>query len=51
MPDTGAAGVSLAGEQQVIALRREYPELKIDQGTAEGSVVFGKGKARFKSVI
>lgn len=46
MPDTGAAGVSTAGESQVRALQRLDDSIKIDKSTAgEHTIRFGKGTA------
>ena len=41
MPDTGAAGVSTAGEQQIKALQRQLPNIKINTATA------GQHRVRF----
>ena len=42
MPDTGAAGVSTAGEQQFIALQKKNPTIMLDTSTAgEHRVRFG----------
>ena len=41
IPDTGAAGVSTAGEQQIQALQRNFPGIKIDVSTA------GQHRVRF----
>ncbi|KAI0991560.1 hypothetical protein K3495_g16627, partial [Podosphaera aphanis] len=45
MPDTGAAGVSTAGEPQFIALQRLNPDVKIEKSSAgEHKIRFGKGE-------
>src|ERR1700712_5218527 len=43
LPDTGASGISSAGEQQVIALQAIDPSIKIDRSQTGGNVKFGKG--------
>ena len=46
MPDTGAAGVSTAGEPQVRALQQLDTSIQIDQSTAgQHTIRFGKGTA------
>ena len=46
MPDTGAAGVSTAGEPQFQALRQADDSIQLDTSTAgQHSVRFGKGSA------
>ncbi|KAI0994965.1 hypothetical protein K3495_g13216, partial [Podosphaera aphanis] len=46
MPDTGAAGVSTAGNPQFIALQRLNPSIKLDTSTAGShNIKFGKGTA------
>ena len=46
MPDTGAAGVSTAGEPQVRALQQRDSSIQIDQSTAgQHTIRFGKGTA------
>ena len=46
MPDTGAAGVSTAGEPQVRALQQLESSIQIDQSTAgQHTIRFGKGTA------
>jgi len=46
MPDTGAAGVSTAGEPQVQALQQLDSSVQIDQSTAgQHKIRFGKGTA------
>ena len=46
MPDTGAAGVSTAGEPQVQALQQIDKSVQIDRSTAGQHIIrFGKGKA------
>ncbi len=52
MPDSGAAGISSAGEQQVLALQRKDSNIQIDT-TAAGSntIRFGKGTATVKGVV
>jgi hypothetical protein len=45
MPDSGAAGVSTAGEPQFLALRKLMPALQIDTATAgKHKIKFGKGE-------
>lgn len=52
MPDTGAAGISSAGEPQVQALRKRDPSIQIDTSTAGvNSIRFGKGTAIVKGVV
>jgi hypothetical protein len=42
MPDTGAAGVSTAGEPQVKALQKKFPKIMIDTSTAgQHKISFG----------
>jgi len=46
MPDTGAAGVSTAGESQVRALQQLDNSVQVDQSTAgQHTIRFGKGTA------
>ncbi|HEY2455482.1 MAG TPA: hypothetical protein VGI71_23255 [Scandinavium sp.] len=46
MPDTGAAGVSTAGQSQSIALQQLDSSIKIDSSTAgQHQIRFGKGEA------
>ncbi len=46
MPDSGAAGVSTAGEPQFQALRKLFPSIKLDTATAgQHKIKFGKGEA------
>ena len=46
LPDTGAAGISTAGEKQATALMRLRPDIHIDRTTAGSHTVhFGKGDA------
>lgn len=46
MPDTGAAGVSTAGESQVKALQKIRPDIQIDHSTSGmHRIRFGKGSA------
>ncbi|KAI0994279.1 hypothetical protein K3495_g13903, partial [Podosphaera aphanis] len=46
LPDTGAAGVSTAGEPQFIALQRHLPKLQININRAgEHTIKFGLGKS------
>jgi hypothetical protein len=52
MPDSGAAGVSTAGEPQFIALRKLLPMLKLDTTTAgKHKIKFGKGEAVSQGTI
>jgi hypothetical protein len=52
MPDTGAAGVSTAGEGQVTALQKMDPTIRIDTRKAgKHTIRFGKGKAVSKGII
>ena len=52
MPDSGAAGISSAGEQQVMALRKKDPTAEIDTSTAGNNTIrFGKGTAIVKGVV
>jgi hypothetical protein len=42
MPDTGAAGVSTAGEPQVKALQKRFPKVTVDTSTAgQHKISFG----------
>jgi hypothetical protein len=41
MPDTGAAGISTAGEPQVKALQLKFPDVTMDSSTAGHKVKFG----------
>jgi hypothetical protein len=44
LPDTGAANVSTAGREQLMALQREDPRVELDKQTAgQASIKFGKG--------
>ncbi|RKF76456.1 hypothetical protein GcM1_227070 [Golovinomyces cichoracearum] len=46
LPDTGASGVSMAGESQFKALQQLIPSLKLKESRAgEHSIYFGKGSA------
>ncbi len=46
MPDSGAAGVSTAGEPQFQALRKLFPLIKLDTITAgQHKIKFSKGEA------
>jgi len=46
MPDSGAAGVSTAGEPQFEALKKLFPSIKLDTTTAgQHKIKFSKGEA------
>ena len=46
LPDTGAANVSTAGREQLLALQREDPRVELDKQTAgQASIKFGKGSS------
>jgi hypothetical protein len=48
MPDTGAAGVSTAGEPQVKALQKRFPKVTLNTTTAgQQTVRFGDGPEKF----
>jgi hypothetical protein len=52
MPDSGAAGISSAGEQQVLALQRRDSSIQIDTSTAGSNRIrFGKGMAIVKGIV
>ncbi len=52
MPDSETAGISLAGEQQVLALQKEMPNIKIDLSTAGSNTIkFGERTATIKGTI
>ena len=52
MPDSGASGISSAGEPQVIALQRIDPTIKLDKSTAgQHKIRFGKGTAESLGTI
>jgi len=52
MPDSGAAGISTAGEPQIQALQKQLPQLKIDRTTAgDNTIRFGKGTTMSKGTI
>jgi hypothetical protein len=52
MPDSGAAGISSAGEQQVLALQKKDSSIQIDTSTAGSNTIrFGKGTAIVKGIV
>jgi hypothetical protein len=52
MPDSGAARISSAGEQQVIALQREIPGITIDPSSVGTSTIkFRKGTTTVKGIV
>jgi hypothetical protein len=52
MPDSGAAGISSAGEQQVLALQKKDLSIQIDTSTAGSNTIrFGKGTATVKGIV
>ena len=52
MLDSGAAGISLAGEQQVMALQKKDLTVKIDTLAANNNIIrFGKGTATVKGIV
>jgi hypothetical protein len=52
MPDSGAAGVSIAGKPQFLALQKLNPSIELDT-TAAGqyTIRFGKGEAISQGVV
>jgi hypothetical protein len=52
MPDSGAAGISSAGEPQVQALQKKDPTIQPDTAAAGSNTIrFGKGTATVKGVV
>jgi hypothetical protein len=52
MPDSGAAGISSAGEPQVLALQRKDPSIQLDTSTAGSNRIrFSKGMATVKGIV
>jgi hypothetical protein len=52
MPDSGAAGVSTAGESQAVALQQLDPTIRLDTSTAgQHKIRFGKGTATSTGTI
>jgi hypothetical protein len=52
MPDSGAAGISSAGEPQVQALQKKDPTIQLDTSAAGSNTIrFGKGTATVKGVV
>ena len=52
MLDSGAAGISLAGEPQVLALQKRDPTIQLDTLTAGSNRIrFGKGTTTVKGVV
>jgi hypothetical protein len=52
MLDSGAAGISSAGEPQVQALQKRDPTIQLDMSAAGSNTIrFGKGTATVKGVI
>ncbi|XMA18103.1 hypothetical protein WAI453_010894 [Rhynchosporium graminicola] len=51
MPDTGASGISSAGEAQFIALQKEHPGIKLDTSLPPNSIVFGSGSSQIKGIV
>ena len=51
MLDTRASGISSAREQQLQALRNEYPKVGLTTEKAKGSIKFGKGTATIEQVV
>jgi hypothetical protein len=52
MPDSGAAGISSAGEPQVQALQKKNPTIQLDTAAAGSNTIrFGKGTATVKGVV
>jgi hypothetical protein len=52
MPDSGAAGISSAGESQVLALQKRDPSIQLDTSTAGSNRIrFGKGMATVKGTV
>ena len=43
MPDTGALGISTAGYQQYLALRKLFPDVQLDTTTKGRDIKFEKG--------
>jgi hypothetical protein len=52
MPDSRAAGISSAGEQQVLALQKKDSSIQIDTSVAGSNTIrFGKGTAIVKGIV
>jgi hypothetical protein len=52
MPDSGAAGISSAGEPQVQVLQKKDPTIQLDTAAAGSNTIrFGKGTVTVKGVI
>jgi hypothetical protein len=52
MPDSGAAGISSAGEPQVQALQKKDPTIQLDTLAAGSNTIrFGKGTATVKGIV
>jgi hypothetical protein len=52
MPDSGAAGVSTAGNPQFLALQKLDPRVQLDTSTAgDHKIRFGKGTAFSQGTI
>jgi hypothetical protein len=52
MPDSGAAGISSAGESQLLALQKRDPSIQLDTSTAGSNKIrFGKGMAIVKGIV
>ena len=51
MPDSGAAGISTAGQAQVDALLRLFPDIEIDKYAIKHTIRFGKGTDTLKGTI
>jgi hypothetical protein len=52
MPDSGAAGISSAGEPQVQALQKRDLTIQLDMSAAGSNTIrFGKGTATVKGMI
>ena len=52
MPDSGAAGVSSAGEPQVLALQKRDLSIQLNATTARSNrIKFSKGTATVKGVV
>jgi hypothetical protein len=52
MPDSGAAGISLAGKPQVQALQKKDLTIQLNTSAAESNTIrFSKGTATVKGVV
>jgi len=49
LPDTGASGLSTAGNQQFIALQKQLPSLALNQTAAGSKITFGAGPPTYST--